>query len=65
MQPYALAGLFAVLAAALAAVAGYAFAGADNGGRVVIGIAAASVAGWLASLSAAAFRRARRQKLRS
>ena len=51
--------LFAVLAAALAAVAAYAFAGTDNGRRVVIGVAAVAVAAWLATLSASAFRRGR------
>ena len=57
MQAYALTVLFAILAAALAAVAGYAFAGADNTRRLVIGLAAAAVAAWLATLSASAFRR--------
>jgi len=57
VQPYALTALFAVLATALAAVAGYAFAGGDSGRRLVVGIAAAAVAAWLATLSAAAFRR--------
>jgi hypothetical protein len=61
VQPYALTVLFAVLATALGAVAVYAFAGGDSGRRVIVGVAAAAVAGWLASLSAAAFRRARRQ----
>jgi uncharacterized membrane protein YfcA len=57
VQAYALTALFAILAAALAAVAGYAFAGADNIRRLVIGLAAAAVAAWLATLSASAFRR--------
>jgi hypothetical protein len=57
MQPYALTALFAALATALAAVAGYAFAGGDSGRRLVVGVAAAAVAAWLATLSAAAFRR--------
>jgi hypothetical protein len=57
VQRRALGVLFAVLAAALAAVAGYAFAGGENAGRIVIGIAAAAVAVWLATLSASAFRR--------
>jgi len=57
VQAYALTVLFAILAAALAAVAGYAFAGADNTRRLVIGLAAAAVAAWLATLSASAFRR--------
>ena len=57
MQRHALGLLFAGLATALAAVAGYAFAGADNTRRLVIGLAAAAVAAWLATLSASAFRR--------
>ena len=52
--------LFAFLAAALAAIAGYAFAGADNTRRLVVGLAAAAVAAWLGSLSLSAFRRGRR-----
>ena len=60
MQRHALGALFALLAAALAAVAAYAFAGADDGGRLVVGIAAAAVAAWLATLSASAFRSRRR-----
>jgi hypothetical protein len=60
VQAYALTALFAILAAALAAVAGYAFAGAGSTGRLVIGLAAAAVAAWLATLSASAYRRARR-----
>jgi hypothetical protein len=60
VQRHALGILFAVLAAALAAVAAYAFAGADNARRLVIGFAAVAVAGWLATLSASAFRRRRR-----
>jgi hypothetical protein len=51
--------LFAVLAAALAAVAVDAFAGGDDAGRLIVGVAAAAVAGWLATLSASAFRRRR------
>ena len=57
VQPYALTALFATLAAALAAVAVYAFAGGDNPRRLVVGLAAAAVAAWLATLSASAFRR--------
>ena len=57
MQRRALGMLFAVLAAALTAVAAYAFAGADDARRLVVGIAAAAVAAWLATLSAGAFRR--------
>jgi hypothetical protein len=60
VQRHALGILFAVLAAALAAVAAYAFVGADNARRLVIGFAAVAVAGWLATLSASAFRRRRR-----
>ncbi len=60
MQRRALGILFACLAAALAAIAGYAFAGADNSRRLVVGLAALAVAGWLASLSLSAFRRGRR-----
>jgi hypothetical protein len=59
MQRQALGVLFAVLAAAIAAVAAYAFAGADNARRVVIGLAAVAVAAWLATLSASALRRGR------
>jgi hypothetical protein len=59
VQPYALTALFAILAAALAAVSAYALAGSDSAGRLVVGIAAAAVAAWLASLSGAAFRRRR------
>jgi hypothetical protein len=57
VQAYALTVLFAVLASALAAVAVYAFSGGDSARRLVIGVAAAAVAGWLATLSASAFRR--------
>jgi len=52
--------LFAGLAAALAAIAGYAFAGGDNPRRLVVGVAALAVAAWLATLSASAFRSGRR-----
>ena len=52
--------LFAVLAAALTAVAAYAFAGGDNPRRLVVGAAALAVAGWLATLSASGFRRRKR-----
>jgi hypothetical protein len=44
----------------LAAVAAYAFAGADDVRRLVVGLAAAAVAAWLGTLSASAFRRRRR-----
>lgn len=60
MQRHALGMLFAVLAAALAAVAAYAFAGGDNARRLIVGAAALAVAAWLATLSAGAFRRHRR-----
>jgi hypothetical protein len=59
VQRRALAILFAVLAAALAAVSADAFAGAGGARRIVVGIAAAAVAAWLATLSAAAIRRGR------
>jgi hypothetical protein len=60
MQRRALGILFAVLAAALAAVSAYAFAGADGAGRIVVGAAALAVAAWLATLSLSAFRDRRR-----
>jgi hypothetical protein len=60
VQRHALTVLFAVLAAALAAVSAYAFAGGANARRLLVGVAAAAVAGWLATLSASAFRRGRR-----
>ena len=60
MQRRALGFLFAVLAAALAAVSVYAFAGASSAGRIVVGAAALAVAAWLATLSASAFRSRRR-----
>jgi hypothetical protein len=60
VQAYALTVLFGVLASALAAVAVYAFVGGDSARQLVIGAAAAVVAGWLATLSASAFRRRRR-----
>jgi hypothetical protein len=59
VQPYALTALFAILATALAAVALYAFVGGDTAGRLLIGVAAAAIAGWLATLSVSAFRRRR------
>ena len=59
MQRGALGMLFAVLAAALAAVAVYAFAAGDDPPRLVVGLAALAVAGWLATLSLSAFRRRR------
>jgi hypothetical protein len=60
VQRQALGMLFAVLAAALAAVAAYAFVGGDNPRRLVVGAAALAVAAWLATLSASAFRSRRR-----
>jgi hypothetical protein len=57
VQPYALTALFASLATALAAVSAYALVGGTSAGRLLIGIAAAAIAAWLASLSATAFRR--------
>ena len=60
MQRRALGLLFAGLAAALAAVAAYAFAGGEDARRIVVGAAALAVAAWLATLSASAFRRRRR-----
>jgi FtsH-binding integral membrane protein len=60
VQRHALGLLFAGLAAALAAVAAYAFAGSDNPRRIVIGLAALAVATWLATLSVSAFRRRKR-----
>jgi uncharacterized membrane protein len=51
--------LFAVLAAALIAVAVFAFAGGDSARHLVVGVAAAAVAGWLASVSLSLFRRRR------
>jgi len=60
VQRHALGMLFAVLAAAIAAVAAYALAGGGDTRRLVVGLAAAAVALWLAMLSASAFRRGRR-----
>ncbi len=57
MQRRALSILFALLAAALTAVAVAALVGGDTASRLVVGIAALAVAAWLATLSAAAFRR--------
>jgi len=45
MQRNALGLLFAGLAAALAAVAAYAFAGGEDARRIVVGAAALAVAG--------------------
>jgi hypothetical protein len=57
VQRHALGMLFAGLSAALAAVAVYAFAAGDDPRRLVVGVAALAVAGWLATLSLSAFRR--------
>jgi hypothetical protein len=56
MQRRAMGALFALLAAALTAVAIYAFSGGDTARHLVVGVAAAAVAGWLATVSASAFR---------
>ncbi len=53
----AMTALFAVLAAALAAVSVYAFASGTSAPHFLVGTAAAAVALWLASLARAAFRR--------
>ena len=53
----AMAALFAVLTAALAAVSAYAFVRGTGAPHLLVGVAAAAVALWLASLSRAAFRR--------
>jgi hypothetical protein len=60
VQRHALGFLFAGLAAALAAVAAYAFAGGGDARRLVVGAAALAVAAWLATLSVSAFRGRRR-----
>ena len=59
MQRHALGILFVVLAAALTAIAAYAFAGGDSARHLIIGVAALAIAAWLATLSASAFRRKR------
>jgi hypothetical protein len=60
VQRYALTVLFAVLAAALAAVSVFALSGSTSARRLIVGIAAAAVAVWLATLAASAFRSRRR-----
>ncbi len=55
----AMTTLFGVLAGALAGVAIYALSGGTGGRHLVVGLAAAAVAAWLATLSRAAFRRRR------
>jgi len=59
VQRHALTILFATLATALGALSAYALAGGGSARRLVVGIAAAAVAAWLATLSASAFRRGR------
>jgi hypothetical protein len=59
VQRRALSILFALLAAALAGVAADALAGGADARRLLVGLAAAAVAAWLATLSAAAHRRRR------
>ena len=49
--------LFATLTAALAAVSVYAFASGTGVPHLLVGVAAAALALWLASLARAAFRR--------
>jgi hypothetical protein len=53
----AMTALFAVLAAALAAVGAYALSGGTSARHLLIGVAALAVAAWLATLAYAAFRR--------
>ncbi|HKI92521.1 MAG TPA: hypothetical protein VJ986_09485 [Gaiellaceae bacterium] len=63
MQRHALAVLFALLAAALAAVAAAALVHPGTGaGRWVVGLASLALAGWLGSLALALFRRKRRPR---
>jgi hypothetical protein len=57
MQRRAMGVLFTLLAAALTAVAIYAFSGGQSARHLVVGIAAAAVAAWLATVSLSAFRR--------
>jgi hypothetical protein len=52
--------LFAVLAAALTAVAVFAFSGGHSARHLVIGVAAAAVAAWLATVSLSAFQARKR-----
>ena len=59
MQRNALGILFAVLAAALTAIAAFAFAGGDSGRHLIVGVAALAIAAWLGTLSAGAFRHKR------
>ena len=56
MQRRAMGILFAVLAAALTAVAVFSFSGGHSARHLVIGVAAAAVAVWLATVSLSAFR---------
>jgi hypothetical protein len=55
----AMTALFAALAAALAAIAIFALSGGTSARHLVVGLAAAAVAVWLATLAQAAFRRHR------
>jgi hypothetical protein len=55
----AMPALFAALAAALAATAAYALSGGTGARHLIVGLAAAAVAAWLATLARAAFRRRR------
>ena len=59
VAPMAMSALFAVLAAALAAVGAYALAGGTGARHLLVGLAALAVAAWLATLARAAFRRRR------
>ena len=60
MQRQALGLLFAVLAAALTAVAIYALTGGGEARRLVVGLAAAAVAAWFVTLAIGAFRQRKR-----
>ena len=55
----AMTALFAVLAAALAAIAAYAFSSGTGAPHLLVGFTAAALALWLASVARAAFRRRR------
>jgi hypothetical protein len=55
----AMTAFFAVLAAALAAVSAYALESGTSTPHLLVGVAAAAVALWLAGLARAAFRRRR------
>ena len=51
--------LFAALTAALAAVAAYALSTGTDARHLLVGLAAAAIAAWLATVARAAFRRSR------